>query len=136
MDTETPRAIPWYKSKIIVGVMVSLLCKVLVASGLVGEVSSAAQQQVLEALMTVLGGVGDMWAIWQRLKQTSAPAIAVSKAHAAQKHADSVLVEAMMQPTPAPATEPVSEPAIVQDTPAALAVPLAIPGLIDTRSMT
>lgn len=80
------RAIPWYKSKIVVGVMISLFCKALVASGAVGEISGDTQKQLADIVITVLGGMGDLWALLARFKQTAAPVLTVTKQGAVEMH--------------------------------------------------
>lgn len=87
-NTVPAEAIPWYKSRIILGVALSLICNVLVISGLTGEVTADTQQQLLDVVITLVGGAGDLYAIMQRITQKTAPVITSTAAKAEEKHAE------------------------------------------------
>lgn len=70
-----PSQLPWWKSKVIIGAAISIVCKLLVMFGLVGEIAPGDQQQLADVLVLVLGGIGDLVAIGARLKQKHAPPI-------------------------------------------------------------
>lgn len=109
---DTTIAIPWYKSSIVVGIGVSLVCKALVLSGLTGDIAGEQQQQLANILATLLGGMGDLFALYKRTQQTHAPVLALTASSAARK------VEAAV---PAPVIDTWVEPVA----PAAVAFPLA-----------
>jgi hypothetical protein len=70
---------PWYRSQIIVGALISVLSKVLVATGAVAEIAPDDEQQLASLVVLVLGGLGDIWAMRARVIQTRAPAITATK---------------------------------------------------------
>lgn len=87
MDSTT-NAMPWWQSRIVVGAVISIICKALVLSGLAGDISNDMQTQLINAALLVLGGAGDLLAIYKRVKQEQAPALVASKAAAATANAD------------------------------------------------
>lgn len=70
-----PRSLPWYKSKVIVGALLSITTKVLVASGAISDLSPTDQEQLAEIIVLVVGGIGDALAIGSRVTQKTAPRI-------------------------------------------------------------
>lgn len=74
-----PTALPWWRSKIIVGAAVSILTKLLVASGLVGDLAPADSEEITNLILLVIGGVGDLVAIGSRVAQKHAPTITATK---------------------------------------------------------
>lgn len=74
-----PSAIPWYKSKVIVGAALSILTKVLVATGVVSDIAPADVEQLANGFVLVAGAIGDMIAIGARVTQKAAPAITAAK---------------------------------------------------------
>lgn len=70
---------PWWRSKIIVGALLSIVTKLLVATGLTSEFSDADSQQLTDIVILLIGGVGDLVAIGSRVKQKEAPAITATK---------------------------------------------------------
>jgi len=71
--------LPWYKSGIMVGLIVSLLLKAAVVSGLVTEVSDEQAAAVTNAVVLVLSGLADLWAMRGRLTQQGSPTITLKK---------------------------------------------------------
>jgi hypothetical protein len=71
--------LPWYKSPIMVGMLVSLLGKIAVISGFVTEVSDEDAAQVTNLIVLVASGLADLWAMRARLQQKSAPKITLRK---------------------------------------------------------
>ena len=71
--------IPWYKSKIIVGIFISALTKLLVLTGLTGEFTDADNQQLVDIIVLLAGGVGDLIAFGARVTQTHAPSVTLTK---------------------------------------------------------
>lgn len=72
----SPESLPWYRSKIIVGSIVSILATVAGATGIVGQISAADQQTIVDAIVTGVGLVGSLAALVARLTQKHAPPIA------------------------------------------------------------
>ena len=56
MEQTLPNAIPWYKSSIFMGIVVSLLCKALVVSGLTGEITAGDQLTLTNLIISLIGG--------------------------------------------------------------------------------
>ncbi len=79
-------AIPWYKSKIIVGIAVSLVCKALALSGLIGEVTGDQQEELGTIIISLVGGAFDLWALTSRVGQTAAPVITSTATKAVVAH--------------------------------------------------
>lgn len=75
MTNYPPAQMPWYKSRVIVGALVSILMKLLVLSGLTGEVSEQETQQVIDLALTLIGAAGDLVAIGARVRQRHVPKI-------------------------------------------------------------
>lgn len=84
-------ALPWYRSTIIISALVSIITKVLVVSGLVSEVSSSDAEALTNALVLVIGGVADIWAIKSRVVQQEAPKIVSSGKKAAVAQAEAIV---------------------------------------------
>lgn len=74
-----PNSMPWYKSKIIVGVAVSILTKLLVMSGLIAEFAPEDSENLVNLIVLVGGGIGDLVAFGARLTQKVAPTITATK---------------------------------------------------------
>ena len=70
-----PSAIPWYRSKIILGAVVSIVTKILVMTGLVNELAPDDNENLVNLIVLVAGGIGDLVAIGARLVQNAAPEI-------------------------------------------------------------
>ena len=70
-----PDEMPWWRSKIIVSAIVSLILKALVISGLSGDIAPDDQTQIIDLLMLVISGVADLVAIGSRVGQKHAPSI-------------------------------------------------------------
>lgn len=75
-----PTELPWYKSKVIMGVIISVLSKILFATGVIGELAPADQAQLADILVLVIGGIGDLVAVGARVVQKEAPKITAGKA--------------------------------------------------------
>lgn len=71
--------IPWYKSQVLIGALVSILLKVLVLTGLVAEVTPEDSEQLASTIVLVLSGLGDLWAMRARLVQKTAPAVTLGR---------------------------------------------------------
>lgn len=70
---------PWYKSKVIVGALISMIAKLLVVSGLVNEFSPEDSETLTNTIVLVISGVGDLMAFFARVVQKRAPAITLTK---------------------------------------------------------
>lgn len=68
-----PDSLPWYKSRIILGAIVSVLTKILVVTGVLDTTFDDAA--LTEALLLAFGGLADLWIIVQRARQKAAPEI-------------------------------------------------------------
>ncbi len=77
--SSTPETLPWYRSHVIVAALVSVLSKVLVISGLVGDFASEDQEQLTNLIVLVVGGLADLWAMRSRVVQTAAPEITATQ---------------------------------------------------------
>lgn len=70
-----PSAMPWYRSTVIIGALVSIISKVLVMTGLIGDIAPGDQEQLVSIIVLLAGGLGDLFAITARVRQKHAPAI-------------------------------------------------------------
>jgi hypothetical protein len=75
---DVPLALPWWKSRVIVGALVSAVTKVLALSGVTTEIAPEAAWIDLVLILASLAG--DFIAIRARVVQVSAPPIVGSKA--------------------------------------------------------
>jgi hypothetical protein len=69
-----PDNMPWYQSRIIIGAIVSIVMKLLVATGVLGEVGLD-DGAITDAVLLVIGGIADLWIMYQRVTQKAAPTI-------------------------------------------------------------
>jgi len=67
--------LPWWRSRIIIGALISIICKVLVTTGVIGDMSGLDTDQLTDALLLVIGLTADAWIIRERVVQKTAPAI-------------------------------------------------------------
>jgi hypothetical protein len=95
------QAIPWYKSNIAVGIAVSLLCKALVLSGLVANVATEDLEAASQTVVSLIGGMGDLWALVSRLRQEQAPKVVGTAKTAALHNEPQQITEAIIYPSPA-----------------------------------
>lgn len=84
----TPNAMPWYRSTIIMAALVSIITKVLVMTGIVSEFAPEAEAELVNALVLLAGGIGDLVAIKSRINQKAAPEITASKGQALKMNAN------------------------------------------------
>ena len=84
---EPAPAMPWWQSRIIIGAAVSIATKIAVLTGLTSEFSSGDEQQLVDLLLLILGGAGDLLAIVSRTVQKHAPTITATKKGAEAKEA-------------------------------------------------
>lgn len=75
MKTLPPATLPWWRSRVIVGALVSVLCKLLFAFGITSEIAEEDERQLADAALLTMGIVGDAVAIRARLVQEHAPPI-------------------------------------------------------------
>ncbi len=75
MTPYPPIDMPWWKSRVIVGALVSIVMKLLVVSGLAAEVTAEDSQQLVDLALILIGAVGDLVVIASRVRQKHAPAI-------------------------------------------------------------
>lgn len=73
--TAIPTSMPWYRSTVIIGAIVSILAKVLVMTGLIGELAPDDEAELTNLIVLLIGGIGDIVAIGSRVRQKHAPAI-------------------------------------------------------------
>lgn len=71
--------LPWYKSKIIVGALISMLGKILVVSGVIGEFAPENVDALTNTVILVISGIGDLMAFGARITQKTAPTITLTK---------------------------------------------------------
>lgn len=74
-----PQTLPWYRSQVIVAALVSIITKVLVGFGLIGEIAPEVNEQLTSTIVLVIGGIADLWALRARLVQKAAPDITLTK---------------------------------------------------------
>lgn len=74
-----PTTLPWYRSHVIVAALVSIITKLLVGFGLIGEIAPEVNEELANTIVLVLGGLADLWAMRARVTQKSAPAITATK---------------------------------------------------------
>jgi hypothetical protein len=70
-----PSTMPWYRSQVIWAAIVSILSKVFVLTGLSDNVAPEDQEQLVNLIVLVAGGVADIWAMRSRIVQRYAPQI-------------------------------------------------------------
>lgn len=71
--------LPWYKSKILVGALISMLGKVLVLTGVLGEFTTESSEALTNTIVLVMSGIGDLMAFGARITQKTAPEITLTK---------------------------------------------------------
>lgn len=76
---EVPASLPWWRSRVIIGVIVSILCKALVGFGAIDAISLEDERQLADAALLIIGGVGDLVALTARVRQKHAPSITATK---------------------------------------------------------
>lgn len=74
-----PSTLPWYRSQVIVAAIVSILTKLLVGFGLIGEIAPEVNEELTNTLVLVIGGIADLVAIRSRVTQKAAPSITATK---------------------------------------------------------
>ena len=78
MNAYSPATMPWWKSRVIVGALVSIVMKLLVVSGLTGDFTADESQQLVDLALILIGAIGDVVVIASRVRQRHAPAITAS----------------------------------------------------------
>jgi hypothetical protein len=71
--------LPWYKSRILMGALLSAVLKLLVLTGVAGDLAPADQAAWLDIVLLVASFAGDALAAHGRLTQTAAPTITATK---------------------------------------------------------
>ncbi len=67
-----PEELPWYKSRIIIGALVSIATKILAATGALNDMDNEA---LTDAALLIIGGVADIYILYSRTTQKAAPVI-------------------------------------------------------------
>lgn len=75
----TPETMPWYKSRVLLGVLLSAVLKALVLLGVTGELAADQQAEWLDVIVLLSSFIGDAIAAHARIAQTAAPAITATK---------------------------------------------------------
>lgn len=70
-----PTHLPWYKSKVIVGALVSAASKLLIVTDVAGGLAPGDEAVIAEAIVLGAGLIGDAAALGGRLYQRFAPRI-------------------------------------------------------------
>ncbi len=78
IDT-TPETMPWWKSRVIVGALLSAALKILYLTGVMGEVAPDQEAAWLEIVVLLASFFGDAIAAHARVTQKVAPKITGSK---------------------------------------------------------
>lgn len=74
-----PDSMPWYKSRVIVGALVSAVLKALYLTGWVGELADGDAEQWVDVAVLLASFIGDAVAARARVVQEAAPKITSSK---------------------------------------------------------
>lgn len=74
-----PQTLPWYRSQVIVAAIISIVSKLLVGFGVIGEFTPEAETELAATIVLVIGGLADLWAMRARLVQKAAPTITATK---------------------------------------------------------
>lgn len=74
-----PETLPWYRSHVIIAAAISVLSKLLVGFGVIGEIAPEDEEQLTSLIVLVIGGLADLWAMRARVVQKAAPQITVTK---------------------------------------------------------
>lgn len=74
-----PETLPWWKSRVIIGALVSALFKLLFALGLSDEIADDELSAFVEVALLLASFVGDFIAARARVVQKVAPQITVRK---------------------------------------------------------
>lgn len=70
-----PQTLPWYRSQVIVSAAISILSKLLVGFGVIGEIAPDDAEQLSDTIVLIIGGLADLWAMRARITQKAAPPI-------------------------------------------------------------
>ncbi len=74
-----PETLPWYKSRVIVGALVSAVLKILYLTGWVGELAEGDEAQWVDVAVLLASFIGDAVAAQARVVQEVAPPITLRK---------------------------------------------------------
>lgn len=74
-----PSTLPWYRSQVIVAALVSIITKLLVGFGVIGEIAPEVNEELASHIVLVIGGIADIVAIRSRVTQKVAPPITATK---------------------------------------------------------
>jgi hypothetical protein len=77
---DTPEKLPFYKSKIMLGSIVAVICLVGTQFGLFAEIAPEGQAAIVEDILTVVGAIGGITAAVARVTQRFVPPITVTGA--------------------------------------------------------
>lgn len=68
-----PDNLPWYRSKIIIGAIISVITKLLVITGVLDATFN--DEALTDGVLLVVGVLADLFIGYQRVTQKAAPAI-------------------------------------------------------------
>lgn len=74
-----PATLPWYKSHVIVGALVSAVLKILYLTGIAGELAPEAEAEWVDIAVLLASFIGDAVAARARVVQEAAPPITGTK---------------------------------------------------------
>lgn len=74
-----PQTLPWYRSQVIVAALISIITKLLVGFGVIGDIAPEVNEEIAATVVLVIGGLADLWAMRARITQKAAPAITATK---------------------------------------------------------
>ena len=74
-----PETLPWWKSRVIVGALVSAALKILYLTGLAGELAPESESEWVDVAVLLASFVGDAIAARARVVQEAAPPITLRK---------------------------------------------------------
>ena len=73
-----PDHLPWWKSRVIIGALVSAALKMLYLTGWAGEIAPEDTEELIDVAVLLASFVGDFIAARARVKQDAAPPITIS----------------------------------------------------------
>lgn len=74
-----PDTLPWYRSQVIVAAAISIITKLLVGFGVIGEIAPETNEELAATIVLIIGGIADLWAMRARITQRYAPPITATK---------------------------------------------------------
>lgn len=77
-------AMPWWKSTIIWGAIISIVGKALAAAGVIGDIAPEDQERLADHIVLLASGIGDIMVMLARFRQRQAPRLTSGHEHREQ----------------------------------------------------